>query len=111
MVKLKWDLKCRGHVYFEPVRLHIIYEALTYLKSHNKFYKDIFIEKGLSSEDMFKFSDIVEMQGKTESDTENISDGKETRENANDIRSKIEFASVEDPLTCIEHIKSDNSCV
>ena len=111
MVKLKSDLKYRGHVYFKPVRLYIIYEALTYLKSHNKFYKDIFIEKSLSNEDMFKFSDIVEMQGETESDTENISDGKETRENANDIRSKIEFASVEDPLTCIEHIKSDNSCV
>ena len=29
---------------------------------------------------MFKVSDIVEMQGETESDTENISDGKETTE-------------------------------
>ena len=29
VVKLKRDLKYRGHVYFEPVRPHVIYEALT----------------------------------------------------------------------------------
>ena len=61
VVKLKRDLKYRGHVYFEPVRAHIIYQALIYLKLHNKYYKDISIAKGLSSEDMFKFSDIVEI--------------------------------------------------
>ena len=70
VVKLKRDLKYRGHVYFEPVRPNIIYQALTYLKLHNKFYKDIFIAKSLSSEGMFKFSDIVEIQGETESVTE-----------------------------------------
>ena len=99
VVKLKQDLKYRGHVYFEPVRPHTIYKALTYLKSHNKFSKDISIEKGLSSEDMFKSSDIAEMQGETESANENISDGKETTENVNDIRSETELASVEDPLS------------
>ena len=67
-------VRYEGHVYFEPVRTHIIYQAFTYLKSHNNFYKDIFIEKDLSNEDMFKFSDIVEMQGQTERDTENTSD-------------------------------------
>ena len=46
-VKLKRDLKYRGHVYFEPVRSHIVYQALTYLKSYNKFYDDISIAKGL----------------------------------------------------------------
>ena len=45
-VKSKHDLKYRGHVYFEPVHPHIIYQALAYLKLHNYFYKDISIEKG-----------------------------------------------------------------
>ena len=53
VVKLKRDLKFIGHVYFEPVHPHIIYQALTYLKLHNKFYKDISIAKGLSSQCMF----------------------------------------------------------
>ena len=61
VVKLKRDLKYRGHVYFEPVRPHIIYQALIYLKSHTKLYEDISIPKALSSEDKFKFSDIVEI--------------------------------------------------
>ena len=36
VVKLKQDLKYRGHVYFEPVRLHVIYQTLIYLKSHSR---------------------------------------------------------------------------
>ena len=68
MVKLKCDLKYRGHGYFEPVRPNIIiYQALAYLKSHNKFYEDISITKGLSSEDMSNISDINEIQEETES--------------------------------------------
>ena len=35
---------------------------LDLMRSHNKSYEDIFIAKGLSSEDMFGFSDIVETQ-------------------------------------------------
>ena len=94
VVKLKRDLKYRGHVYFEPVRPHVIYQALIHLKSHNKFYEDISIAKGLSSEDMLKFSDFVEMQGETEKGTaESICNAKE---NVNE--SKTEYASVEDPL-------------
>ena len=94
VVKLKWDLKYRGHVYFEPVRLHVIYQALIYLKSRNKFYEDISIAKGLSSEDMLKFSDFVEMQGETEKGTaESICNPKE---NVNE--SESEYASVEDRL-------------
>ena len=46
LAKLKRDLKHRGHVYFEPVCPHIIYQALTYLKSHNTFYEDISVTKG-----------------------------------------------------------------
>ena len=58
-VKLKQDLKYRVYVYFEPVRLHIIYQVLAYSKSHNKFYMDVSIGKGFSSKQMFRFSDIV----------------------------------------------------
>ena len=82
VVKLKRDLKYSGHVYFEPVRPHIVYQVLTYLKSYNKFCDDISIAKGLSSEEMFDG---------------NVSDGKEMTENIND-RSESKFASVEDPL-------------
>ena len=67
------------------------------MKSFNKFYGKISITKGLSSDDMFKFSDIVEIQGQSKCVTEkNISDGKEMTENIND-RSKTEFSSFEDP--------------
>ena len=94
VVKLKRDLKYRGHVYFEPVRPHVIYQALIHLKSRNKFYEDISIAKGLSSEDMLKFSDFVEMQGETEKGTaESICNPKE---NVNE--SESEYASVEDRL-------------
>ena len=77
-----------GHVYFEPVRQHIIYQALTYLKSYNEFYDDISITKGLSSKEIIRFSHIEE----------NVSDGKEITENIND-RSEPEFASIEGPLS------------
>ena len=94
VVKPKRDLKYRGHVYFEPVRPHVIYHALIYLKSHIKFYGDISIEKGLSSEDMLKFSSFVEMQGETEKCTaESICNAKE---NANE--SETEYPLVEDPI-------------
>ena len=49
VVKLKQDRKYRGHVYFEPVYPHIIYQALAYLKSHEKLYEDISTAKDLSS--------------------------------------------------------------
>ena len=97
VVKLKRDLKYRGHKSFEPLRPHIIYEALAHMKSHNKSQKDISIAKGLSSEHIFKFSEIHETQERKKSVTEKItSDGKETSENMNDI--EIGYASVEDPL-------------
>ena len=67
------------------------------MKSFNKFYDNISITKGLSSEGMFKFSDIVEIQGQSKCVTEkNISYGKEMTENINE-RSKTEFFSFEDP--------------
>ena len=49
VVKLKRELKHRGYVYFETVRPNVIYQALNYLKIHNKFYNDISISVGLSS--------------------------------------------------------------
>ena len=39
LVKLKCNLKYRGHVYFKPVRPHIIYQTLNDLKLHNNFMK------------------------------------------------------------------------
>ena len=93
LVKLKRDLKYRGHVFFKPVRPHIIYQALSYLKSHNKFYEDISVTKGLSHEDMFNFSDINENQEETD-----ILDGKEMSKNNNENTSEAGYASVEDLL-------------
>ena len=87
VVKLKRDLKYRAHEYFEPVPPHVIYQALTYSKLYNKFYQDILIVKGLSSEDMFKLSDI------SFPIAESIFNAKE---NVNE--SETEYASVEDPL-------------
>lgn len=44
-----------------------MYQVGAYLKSHNKFYENIFNTKGLSSKGMFRFSDInVEIQGENE---------------------------------------------
>ena len=110
VVKLKRDLKYRGHVYFEPVRPDIVYQALTCLKCYDKFYEDKSIAKGISSKDMFNFSDIVEIQGQSECVTEkNVSDGKIMTENIND-RSKTEFSSVEDPLN-MHRTKSNEKTV
>ena len=36
-------LRCKDYVYFEPVHPWAIDQALDYLKSHNKFHKDITI--------------------------------------------------------------------
>ena len=93
LVKLKGDLQCRGNVYFEPVFPHIICQVLAYLKSHNKFYEDISVTKGLSYEDMFNFSDINENQEETD-----IWDGKEMSKNNNENTSEAGYASVEDLL-------------
>ena len=93
VVKLEHNFKFRGHVYFEPVRPNmVIYQVLAYLKSHHKFYEDISIAKGLSSKDMLRFSDIVEIQRQNENVTKKIiSDRKETSENRNDT--ETEYAS------------------
>ena len=109
-VKLKRDLKYRGHLYFEPVRPHIVYQALTCLKCYNKFFENKSIAKGISSKDMFNFSDTVEIQGQSECVTEkNFSYRKEMTENIND-RSETEFASVEDPLN-MHRTKSNEKTV
>ena len=79
-----------------------LWEEFTYLKSYNKFYDDISIAKRLSSEEMFKSSDIVEIQGQNSNVTEEtISDKKEMSESIytesiNDT--ETEYASVEDLL-------------
>ena len=93
LVKLKEDLKCRGHVYFEQVGPHI-----TYLKSHNKLHKDISIAKGLLKTCVSFFA-LLKFHGETESVTEkNISDGKEISEKIHYTRNETKYASAEDPL-------------
>ena len=57
-VKIKWDLKYRGYVYFESVRPFVIYQALDYLRSHNKFYKQISISNALLSNELLRFSEM-----------------------------------------------------
>ena len=66
------------------------------MKSHNKFYEGISLAKGLPSEHMFKFFDIIEIQGQSECATEKkFTDRKERIENIND-KSETGFTSAED---------------
>ena len=86
--------------------MYILSKLVTYLKFYNKYYYDISIVESLSSEEMFKFSDIAEIQGQCKCVTEkNVSDGKEVAENING-RSETEFALFEDPLNM--HITASN---
>ena len=87
VVKLKRDLKYRGYVYFEPVRLNVIYQALNYLKTHNKFYEDISISEGLSSKEMKIFSGIDKHQDVAASIPKTF------------ISNETEYGSFEDPLS------------
>ena len=58
---------------------------LLILKSHNKFHANISIKKGLLSEDIFWFPDIVENPGQNKNVTGKIiSDRKEVSEKRND---------------------------
>ena len=60
--------------------LNSLYHALTYLKSYNNYYEDVSNENGLSSEDIFRFFDIVEIQGQSQCVTEkSASEGKEEK--------------------------------
>ena len=67
VVKLKRDLKYKGYVYFDPLRLNFIYQALNFLKALNKFCEDISISRGLSSKEMINFSDIDKHEDVAES--------------------------------------------
>ena len=87
VVKLKRDLKYRGYVYFESVRPNVIYHALNYLKTHNKFYQDISISEGLLSKEMIIFSGVDKRQDVTESIHTKV------------ISNETEYGSVEDPLS------------
>ena len=54
-VKLKWELKYRGYVYFKPVRPNVIYQTLNYLKTQNRFYEEIINYSGID-----KHQDVAE---------------------------------------------------
>ena len=57
IVKLKRHLRYRGNVNFESVRPEPIYAHLNYLKNKNKFYEDISISYGLSSNGISNVAD------------------------------------------------------
>ena len=90
VVKLKQDLKYRDYVYFEAVRPNVIYQALNYLKTHNKFYEDISISEGLSSKEMINFSNSI---------------------HKNIISNETEYDSVEDPLSMRRTASNDTAPV
>ena len=66
VVKLKQDLQYRGYVYFEPVRIYVIYYSLNYLKKQNKLCEDISTSEGLSSKEVINFSGLDKHQDVTE---------------------------------------------
>ena len=97
----KQDLIYRGHLYFEPVYSHTIFKTLAYLKSHNKFYEDIYIANGLLSEEIFRFSDIPEIQGQNKNVTEKIvSNRKEMK-----IEMALRQILLQDPLKIPQRFK------
>ena len=57
IVKLKRHLRYRGNVNFESVRPEPIYAHHNYLKNKNKFYEDISISYGLSSNGISNVTD------------------------------------------------------
>ena len=67
VVKWKRDIHCRGYVYFEPVCPNVMYQALNYLKTHNKFYEDIYFSECFSSKEMTNFSGADKLQNLAES--------------------------------------------
>ena len=72
---------------FEPIRPNVMYLALNYLKTYNKFYDDISISEGLSIKEMIHFSGTNKHQDFTESI------------HAKFISNEIEYGSVGDPLS------------
>ena len=95
VIKLKRNLKYRGHECFKPVRPRIIYQA------HNKFYKDIPIVKGPSSDEMFKFSSIIKIEGETKSVTGKIiSNGKKLAKMGLEVKQNLFQLKI--PQTCTE---------
>ena len=79
------------------------------MKSHNQFYEDISIAKGLSNEKIFRFSDIVKIESKNENVTEKvISDGTEMSESINDTDKEF---SVKDPLNMLRTASNETTLV
>ena len=78
------------------------------MKSYNKFYENISIAKDLSSEDMFKLTDIVEIQEQSECVSEKIvSDRKESTENVNQ-RSERSLLQLKIHWTCTDITNHEN---
>ena len=61
-VNLRRNLKYKSYIYFEPVCPCAIYQALGYLKLHNKFFEDIFSWKSLTRNEMFRCSEMGDVE-------------------------------------------------
>ena len=108
IVKLKRDLKYSGYIYFRPVCPHIICQVLAYLKLHNKFYQDISITNGLSSEDILRFCDInVDVQGENQCSWKSIIHG----EGISDTDNERGYASVQDPLNLHRTVSNEATLI
>ena len=57
VLKLKRKLMYRGHVYFEPVRPHILFQLLNFLKENNPLYNNVLIDLNLVSRELLYFND------------------------------------------------------
>ena len=45
LVKIKRDLSYPGHVIFESMRHTVVYEAIRFLKDHNKLYCNVLMSE------------------------------------------------------------------
>ena len=103
--------KYRGYVYFEPIRPNVIYQALNYLKTNNKFYEDISISEGVSSKEMINFSDIDE-QDFVESILNKIISNETEYDSAEDTLSMHRTASNETALVSeVPYIINDENVI
>ena len=83
----KWHLRCRGHVYFEPVRSESAYATLNYLKNNKNLFENISVSYGLSSSEILNFADGSLAAEQT---CNNYADA--------EVENKLNFQLLDDPL-------------
>ena len=100
LVKLKHDLRCRRHVYFESVRTTVKHTVLYYLKMHNKFYEDISVREDFVTDDIINFCDSEISANETDKTTEDfyVPADKESNDTTEDPLTRHRVASNETAL-------------